>query len=136
MNTTKNLSPEKQQDEFILAFTYWLNCNFLHIGNDQYREHTDPRPNNTAFLRSAAECLDLFRKQQIPPLPPIEIKSAAKMDRTILSLADEATRRCLALFNCSQKINYLLATTDNVTKRAIAGIIEEAMTEISNPIHP
>lgn len=69
MNTTDILSPEKQQDEFTLLFLQWLKTNFLQINDEEYLDIKEqPIPGKQACW-TAGECLALYHKQQIPPLP-------------------------------------------------------------------
>lgn len=116
------------QDHFIISFVHWLFQNFEEISFDQYRDINDMGPlEKNTVLRTVAECLDLFRKQQIPPLPLL----ATDTEHKILALAEEATRKNNALFGGYRKIQTLLQTSNSLTKQQLSDIIIDTMTQIS-----
>lgn len=130
MNTTANLSPQKEQDDFTLSFLHWLGGNFKQTGNDAYcllEDADKPFPEVTLF--TTAQCLEQYRKQCIPPLPSLATDSEHKL----LSLARDAIRKNSIMFIGYQKIHALLLKEGDVEKEAIKGIIIDTMTQTTSP---
>lgn len=129
MSTTIDLSPEKQQDHFILSFLVWLAKNFKQTGDDEYLDvSVAVLPQNKLVFRTAAECLAQYRKQQIPQLPPLFGHS----DNETSAIA-EAKRQNKALFCGYEKIQSTLALNNEplIFKQTIRDIIIETMDQIS-----
>lgn len=128
MNTTDHLSPEKQIDNFILHFHSWLSQNYIKTGDDEYRDKLDKvTPEKDITFLTTAECLDLYRKEQIPPLPAIPDTSVSHL----LSVAEVAIKRNRILFSGLQKIQYYLASAAVFHKDDINNIISETMDQIA-----
>ncbi|SRR6266566_992532 len=129
MNTTLDLSPEKQQDNFILSFLNWLNKSYKKVGEDDYHpsgEKTRFRDEVQCF--TAEECLNLYRKQQIPPLPSLSTQTD-----TAIATIKETQSQILILFNGYQKLKSLLTVDgeSRIFKQKIRDIIIETLEQIT-----
>lgn len=128
MNAQPSRSFEEVQDEFILLFLTWLQKNFVPIGLDEFRDIKDaPIPNKTLTLWKTADCLELYRKTQIPA----KVSLPAKFSDKMLELAEIATHRSAALFSGYHTLYRYLQTASHISKEEINKIIADTMDQIS-----
>lgn len=127
MNAATNQIPEQQQDEYILHFLEWLNKNFEHVGIDEYLDPTDPREYRLQTKYTSADCLQLYRQQQIPPLPATDVRLSSHA----IAVMDETARRNRIMFSGYQKILHCLATRSDCNPQDIKNIILEILDQIS-----
>lgn len=128
METPENPTPEQQQDLFILSFLDWLDANFKKIGQNEYIDllHKTP-PVKRVLTWTARECLELYRKQEIPSLPEL----SPTLSQRSLRVTEEAMRRNRAMFTGFLKIRALLREEGNIKKQAIDDIIVDAISHMS-----
>lgn len=129
MNSTLDLSPEKQQDNFILSFLYCLNKSYKQISDDEYQPLDEKATfKNEVQCFTAEECLALYRKQQIPPLSFL----SAHTDKD-MAIIKETQRQILVLFNGYQKLKSLLTvdSESQIFKQKIRDIIIETLEQIT-----
>lgn len=127
MTTTTNQTPAQEQDIFILNFLSWLNANYVEVGDDEYLEvNSKPGPIKPV-VRTAAECLELYRKIQIPPLP----SASAELGPNAMAVLDETSRRMRIMFSGYQKLIHYLATAEECSPQEVKDIILKVLDQIS-----
>lgn len=127
MNTTANQSPSQEQDDYILNFLEWLNKNFEHVGIDEYLDTTDPREYRLQTKYTSANCLQLYRKQQLPSLPSLSYNLITQSSVDI----EETAKRNRILFSGYQKLLHYLATSADCHPQDIKNIILDVLDQIS-----
>jgi len=124
MNPTTDLLPEQQQDNFIIAFVHFLAANYTKVGTGMYRPtNGDPLAKDLTI----AECLEFFRRIQVPPLPTFAQNTEARL----ISIASEAIQRNQKLMSGYVKLMTLLRETTGflVPKQDVSDILINAITD-------
>lgn len=126
-----------QQTSFTLTFIYWLQREYnFHPDNNTYSHKLDTvtRDHDITWL-TAAQCLALFRRQDIlafPGLPIASTEEALAMVEDAMEQSAKAARNNLILMNGYKRVFALLEREDySPLKDEVRVIFVETMAEIN-----
>lgn len=133
----KNQPALNSQEDYILTFIYWLQRQYNYHPEDGTYSHKLDKvtPEEDIQFLNAAQCLDLFRKQDILAFTELPIPSASRA----LDLAEEAlqqsaiaARNNVVLMGGYKKITALLERTGrSPLLDGIREIYLETMTQLN-----